>query len=574
MYKFNSTSVMGRYIKQLLHDFNLPTCKIYTKAQQKYADEVTTKINQLELDLKRLTSSLKAYDKNSTAFKEASQAIDDKTELLEYLKTHRELNVIPTICRDSAAHYPSTYPINNQQTYYPKIMTYVPYIKNGMFQEYINNEWINCHDNIFKNDHAELHKLDDSGKVIKHFLLDKPSLNYTKNLVLDSDIYDTYTHEYLGDYLRFYRDYYNINLMPLYNCFSNNVCNNLDLNLEINTAIDNVATTITAEFKSDDPGFKIYAVPVKLFQSYTIAMECPSCVEMFVGLYNKYLTSDSKYRKLWNLTYKFLNCVQFHTPVVYDKLVDIRTLLDDDSGELIASLGQNESNLKLFIKVPTTVKTSIVVLEGDYSTYTDSRGLMRKTGVANKTEKATNTIAYNYEHIDDYDNFKFITPLQLLRFNTKESYPFADKLVEYLTDQAITSIEENGDNIKRVKTVINRNTNDIIVNELWDDRIPVIIYEYINDKCNTTDINHDILGYVDSTVEKNYKTNYLPRLYAALDVYNDRHGTDYSVNNLPWVKTVPEMVAELIQIDPKLAVLNATGFDTIDDSIASVDIYD
>ena len=45
----------------------------------------------------------------------------------------------------------------------------------------------------------------------------------------------------------------------------------------------------------------------------------------------------------------------------------------------------------------------------------------------------------------------------MLRFNTGEQYPFADRLIEYLTGNAITSIDEITQDIARVqKAMINR----------------------------------------------------------------------------------------------------------------------
>ena len=57
---------------------------------------------------------------------------------------------------------------------------------------------------------------------------------------------------------------------------------------------------------------------------------------------------------------------------------------------------------------------------------------------------------------ENINDIKLITPLQLLYLNTGESYPFADRLIEYLVGNAITPLDTLGDNIKRVKTTVVR----------------------------------------------------------------------------------------------------------------------
>jgi len=51
--------------------------------------------------------------------------------------------------------------------------------------------------------------------LIDNYIYGKSYLNITKNLELNSSIYNKYAHYYLGDYLRFYRDYKGIDLMSM-----------------------------------------------------------------------------------------------------------------------------------------------------------------------------------------------------------------------------------------------------------------------------------------------------------------------------------------------------------------------
>ena len=88
-------------------------------------------------------------------------------------------------------------------------------------------------------------------------------------------------------------------------------------------------------------------------------------------------------------------------------------------------------------------------------------------------------------------NFKPISKLQLLEFNTGESYPFSDRLIEYLTGSVITPIEEIPDNIKRVQHVMNKNNYYFKIDGLWENKIQNIIYDYV---INSGPIESIIIG--------------------------------------------------------------------------------
>jgi hypothetical protein len=107
--------------------------------------------------------------------------------------------------------------------------------------------------------------------------------------------------------------------MPLYNCFSNKVCNNIDIPVNIKDytvqpkkdANGNIIyrkdpdtgetsnepelvstyTTINKKhvFYSKDPKYVIYSIPIKFFKQYTIALDCNKGIELCCGFYDSYL---------------------------------------------------------------------------------------------------------------------------------------------------------------------------------------------------------------------------------------------------------------------------------------------
>ena len=333
MQKFNTTDILTGYIKQLLHDFNLPKIKVYKK---KYK---------------------------------------------EYFNTHgyehpEVLQTITTVTTENSIEYPTN-------------LRYVPYLKEGRIQEYIDGQW---QDLGFKSHNKAKHQ--------HYYNYGDKLLNYTKTLRLKDNTYDSYTHEYLGDYLRFKRDYYDLDLMPLYNCFSNKICEKLNLEwtivnpeikefgnilidsetgeetVELNTTTNDQTTVVktqtqTYKFSTDDSNYKIYMVPVKLFNEYTIAIDCESPIEFCCGLYGDYQDTRDRFKTLPKITYQKLSHSNFSMPFKYSKLnlETIGSCLDINSE---MELLQNESDLKLFIKLPKNNNSTIVILEGDYLNWNDS----------------------------------------------------------------------------------------------------------------------------------------------------------------------------------------------------------
>ena len=515
MFKFNSDHILTGHIKQVLSSFNLPSYRIYTTAHHKYFVD-----NGVE-----------------------------SPELADGL-----------------------------------------YIKQGSIREYKDGKW---------------------GKDLDHYGYNIKHLNHTKNFIIQNNIYDSDTHEYLGDFLRFQRDYLGIDLMPLYNCFSNRVCNNLELSIDTKQTklhkvnVDPDTKKLIPEyieetkklqrvFWSDDKNYIIYMIPIKFFKQYTIAIDSEVGAEICCGFYSDYFDTIKNQRSdlvlspvpmadasqfIANKTYKKYTDLRFNNPILWSGISaeDVMDLAKEcaDSQVSMGSyekareyhiykqrLLDREGCLKLFLKVPITVDSSIVILEGDYRDYNNMTYAPRyikkyRSGITTEEnvngsdyvekpeeeeyytygiwEKKQNRTITNYEtellgerfienpstravdvvlfttelpEVEDRP-FNPISPLQLLKLNTKTSYPFSDRLIEYLTGNVVTEWDENIDNIRRTQKVMELNSNTFALNGAWEGKMRNIIYDYMmggkpSGELFSSDINHEIFGYVDKDVEKYY----------------------------------------------------------------------
>lgn len=336
--------------------------------------------------------------------------------------------------------------------------------------------------------------LTDVNKI--NFKFNKRINNFTKNLIVENYNYDSYTHEYLGEYLRFIRDYKNLNLMSMYNCFSNNLPKILNLKVD------------SIEFNSSDTNYKIYMVPVKFFKQYTIAIESDTPVELVCALYDKKLyplgdinddpTWYNNYKDLITLSYVKKATTTFNEPFLYD-------LTSTDLHHNYEGILGHEKDLKLFIKLPINNNSTITILEGKFVSNNNCVVVEHKK----QFNKTIATYDYNGEEEPDYNKFNFLNKLQLLNMNTGESHPFADRLIEYLLDNSITNIENIPDNIARIQQkLLEKYKNSevgglesIYADGIWESKYRSNLYDIAKNE-GLLDSEFDILGYVDKDVEK------------------------------------------------------------------------
>lgn len=295
-----------------------------------------------------------------------------------------------------------------------------------------------------------------------------PYLNITNNFVVENMLYDRATHDYLGKYLRFLRDYQGINLMSMYNCFNGEL-----LTIDVNfTALEDAEVKI--EFASNNKGYVVYKIPVSLVDTYSISLHNTKNIE--ICLYDeadplKPDTDPSKYA-LSKATYKQ---IQATNVIYYEPAVAPETPVPN--------------NLYMLIKVPKDLNTSITILEGKY--YSDYNKL--------------NVLPIGTEIPD----LKIAAQL-LSTENTYGNNLLADRIVEYLTGSVICKLSASYD-IKRLQLTLDSLYNTTAVDNIppipkitgrmygiWDDRDTELI-KYLAIKHDL--IKYDSLGYVDKDIE-------------------------------------------------------------------------
>lgn len=298
---------------------------------------------------------------------------------------------------------------------------------------------------------------------------DSKYLNITDTFKVDNLIYDKATHNYLGRYLRFLRDYKNFNLLSMYNCFDGTM-------LEKKVAFNLLDDTTTINFDINSNEYIIYKIPISFVQTYSISLHGIKNIEICLYDINdekktstdltKYLLSKYSYKKL-----QINNIFHYELPSFDDLSIS--------------------NNIFMLLKVPKGINTSITILEGKY--YDKYEGLNKLSTVV-PFSTLLNT------------DFKIAAQL-LSTENMYNNYLLADRIFEYLTGAAICVLSESYD-IKRVQLALDEicEKESIIhfsvsnrIYGVWSE-LDTEIIKYLATK--HTLLKYDSLGYVDKHIEK------------------------------------------------------------------------
>lgn len=297
--------------------------------------------------------------------------------------------------------------------------------------------------------------------------------------------------------------------MSLYNCFSNKQLNYVNIDYRYNGE--------NYSFNNND-GSKVYSIPIRPYNTYTIFLDCMAPVDMIACYYASNDVQDYKFGETKSNTYPYFLTrmtkanLSFNNPFIYDKLSE-ESLNGDNHNidwDLVKDkfMYEHRGQLRLLIKIPAENNSSIVVLEGDYTQNSDVHfsnntlclteniygiPLDKETGETLSHYDAIDVVSnyyslssYNVSKLNDGDIIKVLTDetrdstttyyeykllfkgyefryLRTQEFNSKiglakiqsgVNHPFSDRLLEYLFNSVISSDDSINKNIARVQKAL------------------------------------------------------------------------------------------------------------------------
>ena len=277
--------------------------------------------------------------------------------------------------------------------------------------------------------------------------------------------YDSDTHRYLGVYLRWYRDTYGIDLLPLYNCYCGETYSLAQI--KNNTLTDGY-----------DSSKSVSIVPIQLNKQYTVFVNSSSKISMC----GAFLHANGRIQTVKNSSTKYLDelldntvlqfdCGSYNNPILYEAFTADKLLLG------------YTNQFYLMIQTDAHQFCPIVVLEGSYKNL--SKRLVTSMEIYSNDVNAN--INYSLFNPPVYSSLT-MTP-------TSYHIPYSSRLIEFLTEHAITSNEDIQYNISRIQNRLGIKSNDV-----WSDEMRFKIH-------------HEYFKYFDKKYLKSSQlnNNHLPK---------------------------------------------------------------
>lgn len=359
-------------------------------------------------------------------------------------------------------------------------------------------------------------------KKCSSYIVGNEYKNLTSRFVINNLTYDRETHRYLGKYLRFLRDYYGLNLMSMYNCFDEEL-NDIDIEF----TLDNEEKSFVS-FSQYDSNTISYKIPVSIIDNYTISTHSSCNIELCLAI-NKN-TSTKDLIEISKISYLRTRCDSL---IYYNPYA----LINENYPSLLKQIYDYYDQLYLVLKVPSSLSTSITILEGTYidninniSNYITYRPISDDVYLLDKSNLFLQEYLYKFltTKVSDSSNNKiyltvsdtgFPVASQLLSYeNLSKKYLLGDRLIEYLTGNAISIISDPYD-IKHVQKLIDsyrydKNYSDILIYKvpkdrrygIWNFSDTLDLRSLISK--HKLNLFYDSIGFFDKDVENYFKPRF------------------------------------------------------------------
>ena len=402
------------------------------------------------------------------------------------------------------------------------------------------------------------------------------------NFVSNCEGYDYRTHERLGQYLRNLRDMYGLNLLPLYNCFSNQPLEN------------HIIKGNKIRHTSAYSNTKVYKIPIKFNQDYTICIENlgkTTIAPAFLRHNNLVKQNNTQYGNGIDITNQYLSLhvhdnvhnyvnTSFGKPIKvrfdnypHIKDLDVLNHISTERVESVDSFVSGTTKLEYTSITPGTIYlldengNQVDNEDGDNPATVDKEGVVTQTSFKeDKSATDVKQIAYTYV---EYNRNKIkyeITDEMCEQFADVENCLYMLIQVPRVFDQNIVVLEGDYTELESQK----------IVDMLYVDDLPDFMYDkyYIHDLNLMTATTNDILPFSPMLVEF-----ILWNALCTLDTINndfDRFAIDLTTEhiNVPntedftagfphfWVPRYRQIISDFINFSTTNTIQDNLGYGT------------